>query len=131
MLLCFAEENIKDIEFTVTTLNCQNQDTTESYHTPEHYRSLRFSSFKKPGNLGKAVRSKLTKTLYSSIDHSSKMKSMASVDMDDSIPLPLIPSPSEKEKKVEPKPSLQSQISHEKTKKKSKFCSLLWRKTSD
>ncbi|KAL5284780.1 hypothetical protein ACFFRR_006850 [Megaselia abdita] len=124
----FDEENIKDIEFTVTTLNCQNQDATETNSTPEHYRSLRFSSFKKPGNLGKAVRSKLTKTLYSSIDHSSKMKSVPSVDLDDNLPLPhppTIPSPSEKEKKDEAKPSLQSQISHEKAKKKSKFCSLL------
>lgn len=126
LLFYLTEENIKDIEFTVTTLNCQNQDLTEASSTPEHYRSLRFSSFKKPGSLGKAVRSKLTKTLlYSSIDHSSKMKSVPSVDMDDSLPLPLLPSPFEKEKKDEPKPSLHSQISHEKAKKKSKFCSLL------
>ena len=123
-----TEENIKDIEFTVTTLKTQ-QDSNDTNNTPEHYRSSRFSSFKKTGNIGKAVRSKLSKTLYSSIDHSNKVKTVQSIDLDDSM-IPqhsnqtqVATSPSEKEEAQ--KPGLQSQISHEKAKKKSKLCSLL------
>ncbi|XP_055848135.1 cGMP-specific 3',5'-cyclic phosphodiesterase [Episyrphus balteatus] len=63
------EEEIKDIEFTVTTLNCQHASGGESNDTstPEH-RGSRFSSMKKTGALGKVVRSKLSKTLYNSMD---------------------------------------------------------------
>lgn len=67
------EEEIKDIEFTVTTLNCQHASAgggggdSNDNSTPEH-RGSRFSSMKKTGALGKVVRSKLSKTLYNSMD---------------------------------------------------------------
>ncbi|XP_055375430.1 cGMP-specific 3',5'-cyclic phosphodiesterase isoform X2 [Condylostylus longicornis] len=57
------EEEIKDIEFTSVTLNCQHSQDGDP-PTPEHHRS-RFSSIKKTTALGKAVRSKLSKSLHS------------------------------------------------------------------
>lgn len=56
--LACAEE-VKGIEFTVTTLNC-TQDQTAT--TPEHRR--KFSSLRKTGALSKAVRSKISKSFY-------------------------------------------------------------------
>lgn len=52
-----GSEEVKDIEFTVTTLNCP-QDSA----TPEHRR--KFSSLRKTGALSKAVRSKISKSFY-------------------------------------------------------------------
>ncbi|XP_055921410.1 cGMP-specific 3',5'-cyclic phosphodiesterase isoform X2 [Eupeodes corollae] len=63
------EEEIKDIEFTVTTLNCQHASggsESNDTSTPEH-RGTRIS-IKKPGAFGKVVRSKLNKSLYNSMD---------------------------------------------------------------
>lgn len=48
---------MKDIEFTVTTLNC-----AQDAGTPEHRR--RFSSLRKTGALSKAVRSKISKSFH-------------------------------------------------------------------
>ncbi|KAH8293700.1 hypothetical protein KR054_003289 [Drosophila jambulina] len=90
------DEEIKDIEFTVTTLNCnqqsQSQHGSEDSHTPEHQRSGSRLSMKKTGALGKAVRSKLSKTLYNSMDGSKPktslklLESHVSEDMDDKSP---------------------------------------------
>lgn len=52
-----GSEEVKDIEFTVTTLNCP-QDAG----TPEQRR--KFSSLRKTGALSKAVRSKISKSFY-------------------------------------------------------------------
>lgn len=51
-------DEVKGIEFTVTTLNCQH----EVSKTPEPRR--RFSSLRKTGALSKAVRSKISKSFY-------------------------------------------------------------------
>lgn len=51
-------DEVKGIEFTVTTLNCQHETVT----TPEPRR--RFSSLRKTGALSKAVRSKISKSFY-------------------------------------------------------------------
>jgi len=73
-----ADEEIKDIEFTVTTLNCnqQSQHGSEDSHTPEHHRSGSRLSMKKTGALGKAVRSKLSSKLYNSMDGSKPKTSL-------------------------------------------------------
>jgi len=89
-----ADEEIKDIEFTVTTLNCnqQSQHGSEDSHTPEHHRSGSRLSMKKTGALGKAVRSKLSSKLYNSMDGSKPktslklLESHVSEDMDDKSP---------------------------------------------
>ncbi|XP_026849297.1 cGMP-specific 3',5'-cyclic phosphodiesterase [Drosophila persimilis] len=93
-----ADEEIKDIEFTVTTLNCNQQAQHgagaggDDSHTPEHQRSGSRLSMKKTGALGKAVRSKLSKTLYNSMDGSKPktslklLESHVSEDMDDKSP---------------------------------------------
>ncbi|XP_059219754.1 cGMP-specific 3',5'-cyclic phosphodiesterase [Stomoxys calcitrans] len=85
-----TDEDIKDIEFTVTTLNChQHSDDTS---TPEHQRGISRLSIKKTGALGKAVKSKLTKTLYNSMDGAKPKTSLkllethASEDLDDKSP---------------------------------------------
>lgn len=53
-------EEVKGIEFTVTTLNCAQDQTVAA--TPEHRR--KFSSLRKTGALSKAVRSKISKSFY-------------------------------------------------------------------
>lgn len=58
-------EEVKGIEFTVTTLNC-TQD--QSNVVPEHRR--KFSSLRKTGALSKAVRSKISKSFYSNSSNS-------------------------------------------------------------
>uniref|UniRef100_A0A182P8X7 Phosphodiesterase n=1 Tax=Anopheles epiroticus TaxID=199890 RepID=A0A182P8X7_9DIPT len=56
-------EPLADIEFTVTTLNCAHpEEKTET--TPVHERKPRFSSLRKTGALGKAVRNKLSKSVH-------------------------------------------------------------------
>ncbi|XP_049534050.1 cGMP-specific 3',5'-cyclic phosphodiesterase isoform X1 [Anopheles darlingi] len=58
-----GKEVLADIEFTVTTLNCAHPDErTET--TPVHERKPRFSSLRKTGALGKAVRNKLSKSVH-------------------------------------------------------------------
>ncbi|XP_055618671.1 cGMP-specific 3',5'-cyclic phosphodiesterase isoform X2 [Toxorhynchites rutilus septentrionalis] len=60
-----GKEALADIEFTVTTLNCAHpEEKTDT--TPVHERKPRFSSLRKTGALGKAVRNKLSKSVYSS-----------------------------------------------------------------
>lgn len=58
-----CSDEIKDIEFTVTTLNCTHNDQNEQV-TPSHHDRHRFNSLKKTGTLAKAVRIRLTKSLY-------------------------------------------------------------------
>ncbi|XP_053661429.1 cGMP-specific 3',5'-cyclic phosphodiesterase [Anopheles marshallii] len=58
-----GREPLADIEFTVTTLNCAHpEEKTET--TPVHERKPRFSSLRKTGALGKAVRNKLSKSVH-------------------------------------------------------------------
>lgn len=60
ILFAACAEEVKGIEFTVTTLNCaqdQNTNTTE--------QRRKFSSLRKTGALSKAVRSKISKSFYS------------------------------------------------------------------
>ncbi|XP_067619163.1 cGMP-specific 3',5'-cyclic phosphodiesterase isoform X4 [Eurosta solidaginis] len=132
-----ADEEIKDIEFTVTTLNCQAQQQQhgDDASTPEHHRTR--LSMKKTGALGKAVRSKLTKTLYNSMDGVKQRSSFklldshVSEDLDDKSPT----SPSQPTASSAGAPSQMSASSStssagtlcttDKSKKRSKLCSLL------
>ncbi|KAL7728648.1 hypothetical protein ACLKA6_004032 [Drosophila palustris] len=129
-----ADEEIKDIEFTVTTLNCnqqQSQHGGDDSHTPEHQRSSSRLSIKKTGALGKVVRSKLSKTLYNSMDGSKPktslklLESHVSEDMDDKSPT----SPSQPQAGSMGRMSASSSTSSagtvDKTKKRSKLCALL------
>ncbi|XP_055587649.1 cGMP-specific 3',5'-cyclic phosphodiesterase isoform X2 [Uranotaenia lowii] len=61
-----GKEVLADIEFTVTTLNCAHPEGEKTDTTPVHERKPRFSSLRKTGALGKAVRNKLSKSVYSS-----------------------------------------------------------------
>ncbi|XP_068157489.1 cGMP-specific 3',5'-cyclic phosphodiesterase isoform X2 [Drosophila tropicalis] len=128
-----ADEDIKDIEFTVQTLNCNQQSQeTDAHTTPEHHRSGSRLSMKKTGALGKAVRSKLSKTLYNSMDGSKPktslklLESHVSEDMDDKSPT----SPSQPHGGSVGRMSASSSTSSagtvvDKTKKRSKLCALL------
>ena len=127
-------EEIDDIEFTVTTLNChnnQNNDTTEQT-SPQHERKPRFSSFRKSGALSKAVRSRLnlTKSAGSTSDkvsekHNNCSESFHSLDTEKA-------ELNENGNKVEqshdsaqlPPPS-KAHPSSKVTKKRSKLCLLL------
>ncbi|XP_032584415.1 cGMP-specific 3',5'-cyclic phosphodiesterase [Drosophila mojavensis] len=130
-----ADEEIKDIEFTVTTLNCNQHGGSagggEDTHTPEHQRSSSRLSIKKTGALGKVVRSKLSKTLYNSMDGSKPktslklLESHVSEDMDDKSPT----SPSQPHSGSVGRMSASSSTSSagtvDKSKKRSKLCALL------
>ncbi|XP_036323196.1 cGMP-specific 3',5'-cyclic phosphodiesterase [Rhagoletis pomonella] len=130
-----ADEEIKDIEFTVTTLNCHPQQLHgDDASTPEHHRGSTRLSIKKTGALGKAVRSKLTKTLYNSMDGVKQKSSFklldthVSEDLDDKSPT----SPSQPTAAGPGHISASSSTSSagtvgtaEKSKKRSKLCSLL------
>ncbi|XP_017047072.1 cGMP-specific 3',5'-cyclic phosphodiesterase [Drosophila ficusphila] len=131
-----GDEEIKDIEFTVTTLNCnqQSQHGSEDSHTPEHQRSGSRLSMKKTGALGKAVRSKLSKTLYNSMDGSKPktslklMESHVSEDMDDKSPTsPSQPQASGSMGRMSASSSTSSAGGQmvDKSKKRSKLCALL------
>ncbi|XP_055525606.1 cGMP-specific 3',5'-cyclic phosphodiesterase isoform X2 [Wyeomyia smithii] len=61
-----GKEALADIEFTVTTLNCAAHPEDKTETTPVHERKPRFSSLRKTGALGKAVRNKLSKSVYNS-----------------------------------------------------------------
>ncbi|CAD6993237.1 unnamed protein product [Ceratitis capitata] len=128
-----ADEEIKDIEFTVTTLNCHvhGDDATG---TPEHQRGSTRLSIKKTGALGKAVRSKLTKTLYNSMDGVKQKSSFklldshVSEDLDDKSPTspsqPMVTGPGH----ISASSSTSSAGTvgtADKSKKRSKLCSLL------
>ncbi|XP_017002527.2 cGMP-specific 3',5'-cyclic phosphodiesterase [Drosophila takahashii] len=134
--LACADEEIKDIEFTVTTLNCnqQSQHGSEDSHTPEHQRSGSRLSMKKTGALGKAVRSKLSKTLYNSMDGSKPktslklLESHVSEDMDDKSPTsPSQPQASGSMGRMSASSSTSSAGGQmvDKSKKRSKLCALL------
>ncbi|XP_054730274.1 cGMP-specific 3',5'-cyclic phosphodiesterase [Anastrepha obliqua] len=130
-----ADEEIKDIEFTVTTLNCHpQQQHGDDASTPEHHRGSTRLSIKKTGALGKAVRSKLTKTLYNSMDGVKQKSSFKlldshlSEDLDDKSPT----SPSQPTVAGPGHISASSSTSSagtlstaDKSKKRSKLCSLL------
>ncbi|XP_011182613.2 cGMP-specific 3',5'-cyclic phosphodiesterase isoform X1 [Zeugodacus cucurbitae] len=130
-----ADEEIKDIEFTVTTLNCHpHQQHGDDASTPEHHRGSTRLSIKKTGALGKAVRSKLTKTLYNSMDGVKQKSSFklldshVSEDLDDKSPT----SPSQSVVAGPGHISASSSTSSagtvsttDKSKKRSKLCSLL------
>ncbi|KFB44690.1 AGAP004119-PA-like protein [Anopheles sinensis] len=59
-----GKEPLADIEFTVTTLNCALHPEERTETTPVHERKPRFSSLRKTGALGKAVRNKLSKSVH-------------------------------------------------------------------
>nr|Q298P4.3 RecName: Full=cGMP-specific 3',5'-cyclic phosphodiesterase; Flags: Precursor [Drosophila pseudoobscura pseudoobscura] len=134
-----ADEEIKDIEFTVTTLNCNQQAQHgagaggDDSHTPEHQRSGSRLSMKKTGALGKAVRSKLSKTLYNSMDGSKPktslklLESHVSEDMDDKSPTsPSQPHAGGSVGRMSASSSTSSAGTVvDKSKKRSKLCSLL------
>ncbi|XP_041449504.1 cGMP-specific 3',5'-cyclic phosphodiesterase isoform X2 [Drosophila obscura] len=135
-----ADEEIKDIEFTVTTLNCNQQAQQnvagaggDDSHTPEHQRSGSRLSMKKTGALGKAVRSKLSKTLYNSMDGSKPktslklLESHVSEDMDDKSPTsPSQPHAGGSVGRMSASSSTSSAGTVvDKSKKRSKLCSLL------
>ncbi|XP_037912457.1 cGMP-specific 3',5'-cyclic phosphodiesterase isoform X3 [Hermetia illucens] len=111
----FAEE-IKDIEFTVTTLNCQHGESGE-HSTPE--QKPRYSSLKKTGTgvLSKTVRSRLSKSMYSNSVDGKRSTKMAQ------------PSQSQQSTVDESKDSCEEKnsvnVKLEKVKKRSKLCSLL------
>lgn len=64
-------DEVKGIEFTVTTLNCtQDQNNVAPL---EHRR--KFSSLRKTGALSKAVRSKISKSFYSNSSGNKTEKS--------------------------------------------------------
>ncbi|XP_058056137.1 cGMP-specific 3',5'-cyclic phosphodiesterase [Anopheles bellator] len=72
-----GKEPLADIEFTVTTLNCAHPDEkTET--TPVHERKPRFSSLRKTGALGKAVRNKLSKSVHHNSTTADRPPSIAS-----------------------------------------------------
>uniref|UniRef100_A0A1I8MS12 Phosphodiesterase n=1 Tax=Musca domestica TaxID=7370 RepID=A0A1I8MS12_MUSDO len=130
------DEEIKDIEFTVTTLNCHQQHSDDT-STPEHQRGISRLSMKKTGALGKAVKSKLTKTLYNSMDGSKPKTSLkllethASEDLEDKSPTsPSQPTgPGGSTGQMSASSSISSSCTTnsmtDKNKKRSKLCALL------
>ncbi|XP_061393022.1 cGMP-specific 3',5'-cyclic phosphodiesterase [Musca vetustissima] len=130
------DEEIKDIEFTVTTLNCHQQHSDDT-STPEHQRGISRLSIKKTGALGKAVKSKLTKTLYNSMDGSKPKTSLkllethASEDLEDKSPTsPSQPTgPAGSTGQMSASSSISSSCTTnsitDKNKKRSKLCALL------
>lgn len=120
---------MKGIEFTVTTLNCTQDQNSAA---PEQRR--KFSSLRKTGALSKAVRSKISKSFYSNASNNKQEKSsnLQSIDSEkygDS-----------KEKDREKAPFKTDSATTlattptnkadkpEKHKKRSKLCQLLWPK---
>ncbi|KAI8118322.1 5'-cyclic phosphodiesterase, cGMP-specific 3' [Lucilia cuprina] len=130
-----AEEDIKDIEFTVTTLNCHQQQHSDETSTPEHHRGTSRLSMKKTGAIGKAVKSKLTKTLYNSMDGVKPKTSLkllethASEDLDDKSPTSPSQPPSGSTGQMSASSSISSSCTTtsatDKNKKRSKLCALL------
>lgn len=119
IFLANAEEGI-DIEFTVTTLNCQHND---DHNSPE--RRTRFSSFKKSNALSKAVRSKLAKTMQAAAGGSGSAEKQKIIGDNNN---------SHENEKTEPSESCNNNESSKSstpaqqlkvTKKRSKLCLLL------
>jgi len=114
----------------VTTLNCTQQDHhADGSNTPEHQRNR--LSIKKTGALGKAVRSKLTKTLYNSMDGIKPKSSLKLLDshvsedhQDDKSPTSPSQPPSNMGR-MSASSSTSSAGNADKSKKRSKLCSLL------
>lgn len=80
--LACSDEDIKGIEFTVTTLNCQQQQQSTNEES-----NLRMS-LKKSGSIRKAMKSKLSKTRYNSMDlikNKSNPKSVESSSISDTM----------------------------------------------
>lgn len=120
-------EEVKGIEFTVTTLNCaQDQNVV-----PEQRR--KFSSLRKTGALSKAVRSKISKSFYSNsssnkIDKATNVQAATNSDKSSDVQL------SSKEKATVNAPESTTNLATtptsktdkpEKHKKRSKLCQLL------
>ncbi|KAM7359224.1 phosphodiesterase 6 [Cochliomyia hominivorax] len=130
-----AEEDIRDIEFTVTTLNCHPQQHSDETSTPEHHRGTSRLSMKKTGAIGKAVKSKLTKTLYNSMDGVKPKTSLkllethVSEDLDDKSPTSPSQPPSGSTGQMSASSSISSSCTTtsatDKNKKRSKLCALL------
>ncbi|XP_030375868.1 cGMP-specific 3',5'-cyclic phosphodiesterase [Scaptodrosophila lebanonensis] len=130
-----ADEEIKDIEFTVTTLNCNQQLGSggggDDSNTPEHQRSGSRLSIKKTGALGKVVRSKLTKTLYNSMDGAKPktslklLESHVSEDLDDKSPTSPCQPHGGNVGRMSASSSTSSAGTVDKSKKRSKLCALL------
>lgn len=78
-LFTACSDEIKDIEFTVTTLNCTHNDQNEQV-TPSHHDRHRFNSLKKTGTLAKAVRIRLTKSLYHHHQSTEQLKEKQAKD---------------------------------------------------
>lgn len=127
---------MKGIEFTVTTLNCaQDQNNVAS-----NEQRRKFSSLRKTGALSKAVRSKISKSFYSN-SSSNKADKLANVqtsgDSDRNSDIQF----SSKEKtplcaeaattamiEKSNQPPTAKADKPEKHKKRSKLCQLLWPK---
>lgn len=132
-------DEVKGIEFTVTTLNCQHEVAT----TPEPRR--RFSSLRKTGALSKAVRSKISKSFYTipsennkkndknviavaaTDDEKSKRSTADSDDNIDTKKMPLATTKSASSLSTATSAS-NAKPEKEKRKKRSKLCQLLWPK---
>lgn len=63
-------DEVKGIEFTVTTLNCAHDQATAATVVPEQRH--RFSSMRKTGALSKIVRSKISKSFHHSTNPLAK-----------------------------------------------------------
>lgn len=135
LFLANAEE-IDDIEFTVTTLNCHNNqsnDTTDQQTSPQHERKPRFSSFRKSGALSKAVRSRLNLTKSASGSTSEKTEKHSNLSENvhslDTEKADLTENGSKLEQSndstLPPQPLSKAHPSSKVTKKRSKLCLLL------
>uniref|UniRef100_A0A182W0J0 PDEase domain-containing protein n=1 Tax=Anopheles minimus TaxID=112268 RepID=A0A182W0J0_9DIPT len=115
-----GKETLADIEFTVTTLNCAHpEEKTET--TPVHERKPRFSSLRKTGALGKAVRNKLSKSVHHNAAGNERPASIVSQPgstksgTDDGTPTPVggdHPLPSEETTDQQQQKQHQDQSSH-------------------
>lgn len=111
VLACSNE--IKDIEFTVTTFHNPNAD-----HEQSPKRRQRFSSLRKTGALSRAVRSRLSKSFYNN-NYESKIKESTAGHV-------VVPSISiNNDLVVDKDGSTQSVAKVKKNKKRSKLCLLL------
>lgn len=103
-------EEIKDIEFTVTTLNCVHNEES----SPSHERHRRFNSLRKSNVLSRVVRNRLSKSLYCS---NSNKKDAIDGDTSDTAEDTKAPT------KETTKKSSERSKGH---KKRSHLCLLLW-----
>lgn len=129
VLFSFAAcaEEVKGIEFTVTTLNCAQDQNNAA---PEQRR--KFSSLRKTGALSKAVRSKISKSFYSNSSSNKHDRSVAaSVPASDSEKISDIQFSGKEKTALCTEPTTTTAITTpkaekvEKHKKRSKLCQLL------